>query len=88
MIMKKKWSPNVFSNKFDIYYFDFSKLIMDLLKELIILNRQIEIDKIVNNYIEDDDDEDELELIEIIKEKYKDLYTKKNHIQFKLIKLN
>ena len=61
---------------------------MDLFKELIILNRTLEINKIVDKYNEDDDEDDEIELLELLKEKYKDLYAKKNHIQFKLIKLN
>tara|TARA_B110000046_G_C12654089_1_gene257867 strand:- start:119 stop:307 length:189 start_codon:yes stop_codon:yes gene_type:complete len=62
---------------------------MDLFKELIILNRTLEINKIVDKYNEDDEeDDDEIELLELLKEKYKGLYTKKNHIQFKLIKLN
>ena len=86
--MRKKWIPNVFSNKFDYLYLTVNNN-MDLLKELILLNRSSEIDTIVDKYIEDEDeDENEIELLEIIKEKYKDLYTKQNHIQFKLTKLN
>ena len=64
---------------------------MDLLKELIILNRTIEIDKLIDKYKDDEDDDEayvENELFEEIKKKYKDLYTKQNHIQFKLTKLN
>ena len=66
---------------------------MDLIKDLILLNRSIEINTIVNKYNEsededEDEDEDQNELLERIKEKYKELLTKQNHIQFKLTKLN
>ena len=64
---------------------------MDLLKDLIILNRKIEIEKLIDKYNEDNEDDDDdimIELLNKIKEYYKDLCTKKNHIQFKLIKIN
>ena len=89
--MRMKWSLNVFNNKFDSYSCLTVNNTMDLIKDLILLNRSIEINTIVNKYNEsedEDEDEDQNELLERIKEKYKELLTKQNHIQFKLTKLN
>lgn len=82
--MKK--NRGVFSNKFDLSFYNIFK--MDLFKELVELNNKIELEKLANEYytIDSDEEEEEIEFINETKTKFIQKYDKKNNRQFKIKK--
>ncbi len=86
IIIKMKKNRGVFSNKFDLSFYNIFK--MDLFKELVELNNKIELEKLANEYytIDSDEEEEEIEFINETKTKFIQKYDKKNNRQFKIKK--
>ena len=78
IIIKMKKNRGVFSNKFDLSFYNIFK--MDLFKELVELNNKIELEKLAKEYytIDSDEEEEEIEFINETKTKFIQKYDKKN----------